>query len=67
MSKHKRGDGVTREDVEEMLSDARETVEDQLEDAYKVLKRQCRENPLGVTATALGIGLVIGLLLGSRR
>jgi ElaB/YqjD/DUF883 family membrane-anchored ribosome-binding protein len=67
MSKHKRDGGVTREDVEEMLSDARGAVEDQIEDAYKILKRQCRENPLSVTATALGIGLVIGLLLGSRR
>jgi ElaB/YqjD/DUF883 family membrane-anchored ribosome-binding protein len=67
MSKHKREDGVTREDVEEMLRDARDAVEDQFDDAYKLLKRQCRENPLGVTGAALGVGLVIGLLLGSRR
>jgi ElaB/YqjD/DUF883 family membrane-anchored ribosome-binding protein len=67
MSKHKREDGVTRGDVEDMINDAREAVEDQFDDAYRLLKRQCRENPLGVTAAALGVGLVIGLLLGSRR
>lgn len=67
MAKQKRDDGSIREDVEEMVDEARVAVEDGFDDAYRYLKRQCRDNPLGVTATALGVGLIIGLLMGSRR
>jgi ElaB/YqjD/DUF883 family membrane-anchored ribosome-binding protein len=67
MAKQKRDDTTVREDLEEMVDDARDALEDGLDEAYRYLKRQCRDNPLGVTATALGVGLVIGILLGSRR
>jgi hypothetical protein len=66
MAKQKR-DGNVRDEVEEMVDDARAALEDGLDEAYRLLKRQCRENPLGVTAAALGVGLVIGLLIGGRR
>jgi ElaB/YqjD/DUF883 family membrane-anchored ribosome-binding protein len=31
------------------------------------LKRQWKERPVAVTASAVGVGVLIGLLLGSRR
>lgn len=55
------------EDAEEMVDDARAAVEDSLDDGYRYLKRQCRDNPLGVTAAAFGAGLLVGLLIGGRR
>jgi hypothetical protein len=38
-----------------------------LDEAHTYLKRQWRERPVAVAATAVGIGLVLGLLLGGRR
>ena len=56
-----------RERAEEMFEDAHDAIEDGLDEAHRYLKRQWRERPIAVAATALGIGLVAGLLLGSRR
>ena len=55
------------ERAEEALHAAQEAVEDGLDDAHRYLKRQWRERPLAVAGTAMGIGLLIGVLLGSRR
>ncbi|MBX9745934.1 MAG: hypothetical protein K2X34_03470 [Hyphomonadaceae bacterium] len=56
-----------RERAEEAYEAARDAVEDGLDEAHRYLKRQWRERPVAVAATTLGIGLLIGLLLGSRR
>lgn len=56
-----------RERAEEAYEAAREAVEDGLDQAHRYMKRQWRERPVAVAATTLGVGLMIGLLLGSRR
>ncbi len=55
------------ESAEAALKQAHEAVEDGLDEAHLYLKRQWRERPLTVAGAALGAGLVIGLLIGSRR
>jgi ElaB/YqjD/DUF883 family membrane-anchored ribosome-binding protein len=57
----------TRERAEEMFEDAHAAIEDGLDEAHRYFKRQWRDRPIAVAATALGVGLVVGLLLGSRR
>lgn len=44
-----------------------ESAEDQLEAAQKAVSDQVRNRPLTATAMALGVGVVIGLLLGTGR
>lgn len=63
-----------RDAAEDLADEARDAfesahaaVEDGIDEAHAYLKRQWSERPVAVTATALGLGLVIGLLLGSRR
>lgn len=56
-----------RDRAEEVFEDAHTAVEDGLDEAHRYLKRQWRERPVAVAATAVGVGLVLGLLLGSRR
>ena len=56
-----------RERAEEGLEAAQAAIEDGLDDAHHYLKRQWRVRPVAVAATALGVGLVLGILLGSRR
>jgi ElaB/YqjD/DUF883 family membrane-anchored ribosome-binding protein len=56
-----------RERAEEAYETAQAAIEDGLDEAHRYLKRQWRERPVAVAATALGVGLVIGMLLGSRR
>jgi ElaB/YqjD/DUF883 family membrane-anchored ribosome-binding protein len=56
-----------RERAEEAYEAAHAAVEDGLDEAHRYLKRQWKERPVAVAATAVGVGLVIGLLLGSRR
>jgi len=56
-----------RDRAEELLEDAQIAVEDGLDEAHRYLKRQWRERPIAVAATAMGLGLVIGVLMGSRR
>jgi len=56
-----------RERAEEAYEAARDAVEDGLDEAHRYMKRQWRERPVAVAAATLGAGLIIGLLLGSRR
>lgn len=56
-----------RDRAEEAYEAAQAAVEDGLDEAHRYLRRQWKERPLAVAGTALGVGLVIGLLLGSRR
>lgn len=57
-----------RERAEEAYEAAQDAIEDGLDDAHRYLKRQWRERPVAVAATALGVGILIGLLLnGGRR
>jgi ElaB/YqjD/DUF883 family membrane-anchored ribosome-binding protein len=56
-----------RERAEEAYEAAHAAVEDGLDEAHRYLKRQWRERPVAVAATAVGVGLLVGLLLGSRR
>jgi ElaB/YqjD/DUF883 family membrane-anchored ribosome-binding protein len=56
-----------RDRAEEMFEDAHVAIEDGLDEAHRYLKRQWRERPITVAAAAVGVGLVLGLLLGSRR
>jgi ElaB/YqjD/DUF883 family membrane-anchored ribosome-binding protein len=56
-----------RERAEEMFEGAHAAVEDGLDEAHRYLKRQWRERPLTVAATAVGVGLIVGLLIGGRR
>lgn len=44
-----------------------DNAEDQLEAAQKAVSDQVRNRPLTATAVALGVGVVIGLLLGTGR
>lgn len=56
-----------RERAEEAYEAAHAAVEDGLDTAHRYLKRQWRDRPLAVTASAVGVGLIVGMLLGSRR
>jgi len=63
-----------RERAEAALDSAREALDaakgavgDGLDDTHRYLKRQWKERPVAVAASAVGVGLLIGLLLGSRR
>ncbi|MCC6786330.1 MAG: hypothetical protein IT547_00690 [Hyphomonadaceae bacterium] len=56
-----------RERAEEAYEAAHAAVEDGMDTAHRYMKRQWRERPLAVTASAVGVGLILGLLLGSRR
>lgn len=51
----------------EAIESAQAAIEDGLDEAHRYLKRQWRERPITVAATALGAGLILGLLLGGRR
>jgi len=65
-----RAEGIAddvRERAEEAFERAQAAVEDGLDEAHRYLKRQWRERPVAVAATALGAGVIIGLLIGSRR
>lgn len=69
MSKHKARDFVddARERAEDAFDQAQAAVEDGLDEAHRYLRRQWKHRPITVAASALGVGLIIGLLLGSRR
>ena len=53
--------------AEEALEAAYEAAEDGIDEARVYLKRQWRERPLAVAGVTLGVGIVLGVLLGSRR
>ena len=56
-----------RDRAEEAFQAAQSAVEDGLDQAHGYLKREWRDRPLAVAGTALGIGLLVGMILGSRR
>lgn len=56
-----------REQAEEAFDTAYEAAEDGFDQAHAFLKEQWEERPLAVTATALGVGVIIGMLLTSGR
>lgn len=56
-----------RERAEEAYEAAYAAIEDGLDEAHRHLKRQWRDRPIAVAATAVGVGLLLGLLIGSRR
>jgi ElaB/YqjD/DUF883 family membrane-anchored ribosome-binding protein len=56
-----------RDRAEEAYEAAQAAVEDGIDDAHRYLKRQWRERPVAVAATAVGIGVLLGILLTSRR
>ncbi|MEJ0060587.1 MAG: hypothetical protein WDM79_13875 [Terricaulis sp.] len=67
---------TAREGAEHVYESAREhaeeaygVVQDGIDEAHTYLKRQFRQRPLTVAASAIGIGLIIGLALsrGGRR
>lgn len=53
-----------RDQAEHAFEHARDVVEDGLDEAHRFLKRQWRERPVAVAASALGIGVILGLLIG---
>ncbi len=63
----KRAAEEARARVEETYEAAHDAIEDGLDDAHRYLKRQWRERPVAVAATAAGIGLLLGLLIGGGR
>ena len=56
-----------RDRAEEAYEAAHAAIGDGLDDAHRYMKRQWKERPLAVTGTAVGVGLILGLILGSRR
>jgi len=56
-----------RDRAEEAYEAAHAAIEDGLDDAHRYLRRQWKHRPLAVAGTALGVGLLLGLLLASRR
>jgi len=55
------------ESAREALDAAKGAVGDGLDETHRYMKRQWKERPVAVAASAVGVGLLIGLLLGSRR
>lgn len=53
--------------AEEAYEAAHAAIEDGLDEAHRYLKRQWRDRPLAVAATAVGVGMILGLLLAGRR
>ena len=56
-----------RDRAEEVFEHAQAAVEDGLDEAHRYLKRQWRERPVAVAATALGLGVILGMLISGRR
>jgi ElaB/YqjD/DUF883 family membrane-anchored ribosome-binding protein len=51
----------------DLSQDAGAAAEADFEAALDFVKRQLRENPVGVLVAAAGMGLMVGLLLARRR
>jgi ElaB/YqjD/DUF883 family membrane-anchored ribosome-binding protein len=56
-----------RDEAEGLFDTARAEIEGALQDAHVYLKRNWSERPVTLVAAALGVGVLIGLMLGSRR
>ncbi len=64
MSDERSSDGA--EAAGEAYAAAEAAIKDGLDEANRFLQRQLEERPLTVAATALGLGLVLGLLLSRK-
>lgn len=53
--------------AEEALEAAYDAAEDRVDEARVYLRRQFRDHPLAVAGVALGVGVVLGVLISSRR
>jgi len=61
------GAGDEPSPTDEAIAAAEAAIKDGLDETQRYLQRQLAELPLTVAATALGIGLLVGLLIGGRR
>lgn len=58
---------AAREQAEDAFDSIVEAAEDSGEYAHRYLRRQWKDRPVTVAATALGVGLLLGLLVSSGR
>lgn len=66
----KRIEVAVQQGIEQVRAQSRvyaDAASDQLEEATRVASEQIRARPLATTGAALGIGVLIGMLLASRR
>lgn len=66
----KRAEAAVRESVETLRAQTRayaDTAAERYETAHKLVVEHVRERPISSVLTAVGAGLVLGLLLGGRR
>jgi ElaB/YqjD/DUF883 family membrane-anchored ribosome-binding protein len=66
----KRIEAAVQQGLEQVRAQSRvyaDAAGDQLEEASRVASEQIRARPLAATGAALGIGVLIGMLLASRR
>jgi ElaB/YqjD/DUF883 family membrane-anchored ribosome-binding protein len=66
----KRIEAVVQQGLEQVRAQSRvyaDVAGEQLDEATRVASEQIRARPLAATGAALGIGVLIGLLLSSRR
>ena len=66
----KRIEAAVQQGLEQVRAQSRvyaDVAGDQLDEASRVASEQIRARPLAATGAALGIGVLIGMLLASRR
>ena len=66
----KRIEATVQQGLEQLRAQSRvyaDVAGEQLDDAARVASEQIRARPLAATGAALGIGVLIGMLLASRR
>ena len=66
----KRIEAVVQQGLEQVRAQSRvyaDVAGDQLDEASRIASEQIRARPLAATGAALGIGVLIGMLLASRR
>jgi len=66
----KRIEAAVQQGLEQVRAQSRvyaDAATDQLDEASRIASEQIRARPLAATGAALGIGVLIGMLLASRR
>jgi ElaB/YqjD/DUF883 family membrane-anchored ribosome-binding protein len=66
----KRVEAAAQQGLEQVRAQSRvyaDAASEQLDEAARIASEQIRARPLAATGTALGVGVLIGLLLASRR
>jgi ElaB/YqjD/DUF883 family membrane-anchored ribosome-binding protein len=66
----KRIEGAVQQGLEQLRAQSRvyaDVAGEQLDEATRLASEQIRARPLAATGAALGIGVLIGMLLASRR